>query len=197
LDTGLAAPSANPHKRISPTTALDVLSGLSGKIDAVLDDGPCTIGIESTIVDLTENRLRILRHGPITQKMIEALLQCSVDAPLAHEVPVPGNMQSHYQPYTTTRLMSLSEIETLLVEDHTQEKLFGVIYYSKWPLRHRYKNIQSIQLSKNKARYSKLIYQSLHVLDRINAQEILVEMPPQTTGWRDVRDRLSKATHKA
>ncbi|MGR8921901.1 MAG: L-threonylcarbamoyladenylate synthase, partial [Gammaproteobacteria bacterium] len=53
LGSGVAAPSANPYRRLSPTTAQHVLAGLAGRIDAVLDDGPCTIGLESTIVDLS------------------------------------------------------------------------------------------------------------------------------------------------
>lgn len=97
LNTGIAAPSANPHKRISPTTAQHVMSGLSGKIDAVLDGGPCQIGVESTILDLTQSsRLRILRHGPITKKMLESILKVSIESTSIHLERVSGNMKRHY-----------------------------------------------------------------------------------------------------
>lgn len=192
LNTGLAAPSANPHKRISPTTIQHVISGLSGKIEAVLDDGPCHIGIESTILDLTKSRMRILRHGPITKKMIEDVVKTSIDSPSTHLEKVPGNMKSHYQPYTKTSLLSLSEIQMQLSQEKNQEKLFGIIHYSE--LNCTYKNIKAIKLSKNKIQYSRLIYQALHELDTIHAQQILVETPPNQDEWHDIVDRLSKAS---
>ena len=191
LDTGVAAPSANPHKRISPTTAHHVLSGLSGKIEAVLDDGPCQIGVESTILDLTTSHIKILRHGPITKEMIEKILNVAIESPSTHTEHVPGNMKSHYQPYTKTSLMSLNKIEAELSLPDNQEVLFGVIHYSD--LESTYKNIQAIKLSKNKAEYSKLIYQALHELDTLNVHQILVQTPPNEDSWNDILDRLSKA----
>jgi len=99
LGRGLAAPSANPFGQISPTTAAHVQQHLAGKIAAVVDGGPCTVGIESTIVDLSTNHARILRPGAITPEMIERHL------PLANSVAaavprVPGALESHYAPRT-------------------------------------------------------------------------------------------------
>ena len=192
LNTGLAAPSANPYKRISPTTAQHVMSGLSGKIDAIVDDGPCTIGLESTILDLTTDTIRILRHGPITKKMIESVLKISIESPDIHVEKVSGNMKSHYQPYTKTSLMDLAEIETYVTQTIHKEKLFGVIHYSN--LDASYHNVKSMQLSSNKTEYSKLIYSALHEIDGMNVDEILVELPPSKDSWKDIHDRLSKAT---
>ena len=192
LNTGLAAPSANPYKRISPTTLEHVMSGLSGKIDAVLDDGPCSVGVESTILDLTKSRMSILRHGPITKKMIEKVVKVSIDSPLTHLESVSGNMKSHYQPYTLTSLMSLGEIEKKLSSIENKEKIFGIIHYSELKLTH--KNTKTIKLSKNKAEYTKLIYHALHELDKMQVNQILVEAPPKKDGWNDVFDRLSKAS---
>ncbi len=192
LNTGVAAPSANPHKRISPTTSQHVMSGLSGKIDAVLDGGPCNIGVESTILDLTKSKISILRHGPITKKMIENVLQVPIYSPSSHLEKVPGNMRAHYQPYTTTSLKSLGEIEKQLSLIKNQEKLFGIIHYSD--LQYTHKNIKAIKLSKNKTQYGKLIYNALHELDKMNADQILVEAPPNTGEWDDILDRLSKAS---
>lgn len=192
LNTGIAAPSANPHKRISPTTSQHVMSGLSGKIDAVLDGGACQIGVESTILDLTKSRISILRHGPITKKMIENVLKVSVYSPSSHLEKVPGNMRAHYQPYTKTYLKSLSEIEMQLSLIENQEKLFGIIHYSD--MKYRHKNIKAIKLSKNKTQYGKLIYNALHELDKMNVDQILVEAPPNKEEWDDILDRLSKAS---
>ena len=193
LNTGIAAPSANPHKRISPTTAEHVIAGLSGKIDAVLDDGPCQIGIESTILDLTQNnRLRILRHGPITKKMLESILKVPIESTPNPLEPMPGNMKRHYQPYTTTLLMPLGQIEKELSLGINQEKLFGVIHYSD--LNPSYPNAKTIKLEKNKDGYARCIYQTLHELDKIHAHQILVETPPNEEAWSDIVDRLSKAS---
>jgi L-threonylcarbamoyladenylate synthase len=192
LNSGLAAPSANPYKRISPTSSQHVMSTLSGKIDAILDGGSCTIGVESTILDLSKNTISILRKGPITKKMIEEVLKISIDSPLAHLENVPGNITSHYQPYTKTSLLSLDEIESKLSLIENKDKIFGVIHYSDFKL--KYNNIKTIKLSKNKEEYSRLIYSYLHELDKAMVQQILVETPPNEEAWEDILDRLSKAS---
>jgi L-threonylcarbamoyladenylate synthase len=93
----LAAPSANRFGRISPTTADHVLAELDGRIPFILDGGPCAHGIESTIVHVSEDGLRILREGPITRDDLRAF------APLLEDriaVSAPGGLKSHYAPRT-------------------------------------------------------------------------------------------------
>jgi len=70
----VAAPSANPSGRISPTIAAHVLDGLAGRIDAVLDSGPCAVGLESTVLDLTGPRPALLRPGGVTRERLEEVL---------------------------------------------------------------------------------------------------------------------------
>ncbi|MFC3614684.1 L-threonylcarbamoyladenylate synthase [Lutimaribacter marinistellae] len=99
----LAAPSANPSGRISPTTADHVLAGLSGRIAAVLDAGPCGVGVESTILGLSHEP-RLLRPGGLAGEEIEAVL----GAPLARDesgsITAPGQLASHYAPEASVRL---------------------------------------------------------------------------------------------
>lgn len=192
LNSGIAAPSANPYKRISPTTAEHVMAGLSGKISAVVDGGPCQVGIESTIVDVTKDVVTILRHGPITKKMIEDVIKAPVASPLVHLEKVPGNVQSHYQPHTKTSLFSLDEIDLLLSQAENKKKKFGLIHYSDFTC--TYQNVTVRKLSKDKNIYAQLLYKILHELDVIDADEILIEMPPHEDSWSDIFDRLSKAT---
>jgi L-threonylcarbamoyladenylate synthase len=93
----LAAPSANRFGRISPTCASHVMSELEGRIGLILDGGPCNHGIESTIVHVLEDRLQILRPGPITEDDLR------VFAPIFHGaagVAAPGGLKSHYAPRT-------------------------------------------------------------------------------------------------
>ena len=97
FDRPLAAPSANRFGRISPTCATHVLSELDERIELIVDGGPCTHGIESTIVHVMEDRLQILRPGPVTEDELRAF------APVFHGpagVAAPGGLKSHYAPRT-------------------------------------------------------------------------------------------------
>lgn len=105
----IAAPSANPSGRVSPTTAQHVATGLGGRIGAIIDAGPCAVGLESTILSLLDAAPRLLRQGGIEQEKIEAFLGGSIIcAPsLAHgDAPAlaPGMLQSHYAPQAPLRL---------------------------------------------------------------------------------------------
>jgi L-threonylcarbamoyladenylate synthase len=97
FDRPLAAPSANRFGRISPTCAAHVVSELDERIGLIVDGGPCTHGIESTIVHVLENRLQILRPGPLTEDELREF------APVFHGpagVAAPGGLKSHYAPRT-------------------------------------------------------------------------------------------------
>lgn len=101
----LAAPSANPSGRVSPTRADHVLEGLGGRIEAVLDGGPCAVGVESTILAL-DGPPALLRPGGIAAEEIESLLGRRLMLPLADPaVPQsPGQLASHYAPEAALRL---------------------------------------------------------------------------------------------
>lgn len=98
----IAAPSANPSGRISPTTAAHVLAGLDGRIDAVVDGGPCPVGVESTIVDLSGSAPRLLRPGGLAGEVI-GLTHADTPADGA-PVTAPGQLASHYAPRAAMRL---------------------------------------------------------------------------------------------
>lgn len=98
----VAAPSANRSGHISPTCADDVLAELGGRIAAVLDTGPCAIGLESTVVDLCGPVLALLRPGGVTREALEAVL-----GPMAgpgEAIRAPGMLASHYAPDAPLRL---------------------------------------------------------------------------------------------
>lgn len=99
----IAAPSANPSGRISPTTAQHVMDGLMGKIAAVVDDGPCRVGLESTILGLMP-KVQLLRHGGVSSEQIEKVLGRPVAQTTSTEISAPGQMQSHYAPNAAVRL---------------------------------------------------------------------------------------------
>ena len=104
FDGPIAAPSANPSGRISPTTATHVIDGLAGRIDAVVDGGACGVGVESTIIDCT-GAPRVLRAGGIPVEAIAACLGQEIPQSADSPVPnAPGQLASHYAPQGKMRL---------------------------------------------------------------------------------------------
>ncbi len=100
----VAAPSANPSGRISATTAEHVIAGLGGKIAAVLDDGPCLVGLESTIVGLDGPDPMLLRAGGLPQEAIENALGTPLVTVTGPDITAPGQLSSHYAPAAKVRL---------------------------------------------------------------------------------------------
>jgi L-threonylcarbamoyladenylate synthase len=98
----LAAPSANRSGRISPTTPADVETDLGDTVD-VLDGGPCRVGVESTVLDLSASTPRILRHGGVTMEQLREVLG-TVKPATGGAVVAPGMMASHYAPLRPVRL---------------------------------------------------------------------------------------------
>jgi L-threonylcarbamoyladenylate synthase len=193
LGQGIAAPSANPHKRLSPTSASHVMDNIGGKIAAVIDDGPCIIGLESTIIDLTSSQPKILRPGPITASQLEEATGISIAPIQQHNEKVSGNMLTHYQPKTLAIMMTIKDIEKYITEQNNTNKHIGIIHLSFLETANA-DNIYKKLLSIDKALYAKSIYDTLHDLDKKNLDLILIEELPKEEEWTDVSDRLKKAT---
>ncbi|MDR0780409.1 MAG: threonylcarbamoyl-AMP synthase [Pseudomonadales bacterium] len=192
LGSGLAAPSANLHKQLSPTSAPQVLASLGGRIAAVLDGGSCRVGLESTIVDLTQEAPRILRSGPITRTQLEAALGAPILLPATHEVAVSGNMQVHYQPRAPLYVMTRTALAQYLTT-HTTERL-ALLYYGAAPKElAQVKVLACLDMPTDKAGYARALYRNLYELDVLQPEAILLEQPPYTEEWLDVQDRLRKA----
>ncbi len=104
FDGPIAAPSANRANHISPTSADDVHAELGDAIDLILDGGPCTVGIESTVLDISGEHATILRPGGVTREQIEStigpveLFEGSINA--THAAASPGQHRRHYSPVT-------------------------------------------------------------------------------------------------
>src|SRR5262249_12604322 len=101
----IAAPSANRSNRLSPTRCEHVLADLEGRIDLVVDSGPTAVGLESTVLDLTGEPLRLLRPGPITIRELESVLLgrtlvMPAAGALVEQPSSPGRMPVHYAPRT-------------------------------------------------------------------------------------------------
>jgi L-threonylcarbamoyladenylate synthase len=101
----VAAPSANLSGTVSPTTAAHVLDGLRGRIDAIVDAGPCSVGVESTIVACTNGGPRILRPGGVAREDIERVVgEVGIGSASRGALLAPGMLASHYAPRAAIRL---------------------------------------------------------------------------------------------
>ena len=194
LNTGLAAPSANPYRGLSPTRAEHVLAGLDGRIDAVLDDGPCALGLESTIVDLTGTTPRLVRPGPISREVLQRALQKEFEDDHG-QTAAPGNDIIHYRPRTPAYRADQDLIKSTL--DNYREKglRVGVISMAPYEAPHHGPAPQRwLQLPADKHSYGRDLYHTMHELDGSNVDVILIQQPPSTAEWLDVLNRLEKAT---
>jgi L-threonylcarbamoyladenylate synthase len=196
LDGGLAAPSANPYKRLSPTTADQVIAGLDGRIDAVLDGGPCAVGLESTIVDLTSETPRILRAGPISRRHLETVLGTKIEFPEQHDTAVPGNVAVHYQPRTPLYVIDTAALRTRLAQLPADANIALAHISDDLPMSAGLMSagvLRALRLPADKPGFARAMYGALHTLDGIGADAIWLERPPASEDWRDVHDRLSRA----
>lgn len=198
FDGGLAAPSANRFGRISPTSAEHVQDEFGDDVPVVLDGGPCVIGLESTIVDLSGREPRILRPGQISQAQIEAVIGPVAVGSGEHSPRASGTLEAHYAPRTPLRLLPRAELlkhwaaareqgqrVLLLMQDTMPESGDGRVSDGM--------PFDGIVLAGRAVRYGHDLYAALRRLDARSSDLILVEQPPQTSDWLAVNDRLRRA----
>jgi L-threonylcarbamoyladenylate synthase len=193
---GVAAPSANRFGRISPTTARHVAEELDGLVDCILDGGPCTVGVESTIIDLSAGQPAILRPGRISHSQLKAVLATEIQVAgqkaAQRDIRAPGMLAVHYAPVTEARLCAAETLPALVEELNAAGKRFGILAFShastQLPCAHR------LLLPDQAEYYEPALYSALRELDKLALDLILIEQPPAEESWMAVNDRLSKAT---
>jgi L-threonylcarbamoyladenylate synthase len=188
FDLAVAAPSANPYQKLSPTSAEQVLASMDGIIAAVLDGGPCGVGMESTILRVGEESAQILRSGPITAEQLQPLLPVPVHTPRQHGHAVSGNKQVHYRPNARITLCTAAEITARLAPaDADSGALVYSPHLSTLPCHHL--NV----LPDDHQGYRRALYAALYQADCDGVRRLWVEAPPDDPAWADIRDRLSRA----
>jgi len=211
----IAAPSANKFGHVSPTTAQHVRDEF-GEGLLVLDGGPCEVGIESTIVDLsrmkTLKRPVILRPGAITSEMIRAVtgempLQPE-EAPPAKSLTdagiprVSGSLAAHYAPMTPLKLLDAPQLQQEMDAHLGDGKRVAVLAFSAKPRVNPspvgvgVRNARSlvwISAGSDPANYAQGLYANLRTLDAAQTSVILVEAPPILPAWVAINDRLMRA----
>lgn len=185
LGRAIVAPSANPFGQISPTCAAHVQQHMQGRIAAVVDGGPCTLGIESTILDLSGTQPTILRPGSISAEQLAPLLQVA-RRPAPDAPRVPGALASHYAPLTPCFRISHTTLAGLAA-DLPQ---CAVVHYTAPLAKAGWQRC----LPADADGYASQLYDALHEADRSGCARILVLQPPADRIWDAVHDRLQRAS---
>jgi len=189
---GIAAPSANRFGRVSPTTAEHVLSELGGLVDLILDGGPCAIGLESTIVDLSRGIPAVLRPGGITAEQLAAVL-----GPLpiseAWDAPrVSGSLESHYAPQARVELVEPGRLAARATELATQNLKVAVLSRGE-SLPTLPEGVIVIALPNDDAGLARTLYTALRRVDELGCNVALATLPIEKGIGAAVADRLKKA----
>ena len=193
IDFPLAAPSANPFGKISPTSAQHVADFFPNEIEAVFDGGECQNGIESTIIGFDGDHVIVYRLGAVAVEEIEAVVGKVKVFTSDNIAPnAPGMLKKHYSPNTNFVLTTNVEKE---IEKHHNKRI-GVLSFNK-----NYKSefiaIISV-LSKNSdfKEASRKLYNVMHQLDKENLDIIIAEKFPDLDLGKSINDRLMRAAEK-
>ena len=186
--SGVAAPSANLFTHVSPTTAAAVQEELGAAVDLILDGGECEVGLESTIIDLSQGAPRLLRPGMLTKAILEETIGQTIFLPDGQTTPrAPGMHPVHYAPLTPAQL-----ITTLELQNWSDLSQIAVIA-TTLPARMQGNALKWVHLGTDPARYAHDLYRTLRELDHLAPRLILIETVPHLPAWAAIADRLSKA----
>ena len=185
----LAAPSANRFGRISPTSAGHVQDELEGLIPLIVDAGPTEHGLESTIVALRNNRIEILRRGPITEGQLSPFGEVSVEGDPLHP-QAPGQLPSHYAPRTPLVL-----VDDALANSLPSNKRCGLL---SWKINPPISGAEIRVLSQRQdlAEAAKNLFRYLRELDNANLDLIIAERLPEQGLGAAINDRLRRAASR-
>lgn len=187
---GVAAPSANRFGRVSPTTAAHVEEELGEAVDFVLDGGPCPLGLESTILDLSSARPRLLRLGAISRRQLAEVLGELPELAAASAPRAPGTLASHYAPATPVYLVAAAELVRVVEEWRARGERLAVLARQPDP---NQDGVSWIAMPADPCAYAQVLYARLREADRLGCRAIVVEAPPAEAAWEAVLDRLRRA----
>jgi L-threonylcarbamoyladenylate synthase len=200
----LAAPSANPASQLSPTQAEHVSNSLGGKIPLIVDGGRSQVGIESTVLDLSQTPPRVLRPGMIHAHSLQAALgeeSGSIvedgQAPtVASGAPLrsPGQLPKHYSP--KARLVILewrdeADLKSQIANLKSQTERVHIVAHTRVPSGEGFGRVSVIP--HDPEAFARAIYAELHFCDEEGAELIVVEALPPEAAWQAISDRLQRA----
>ena len=184
----VCAPSANRFMTLSPTRPAHVRASFGDACPFILPGDVCDVGIESTILDLSQEPAQLLRPGMISQAELEILLPLQTNNTTTR---APGQYKAHYQPQTPVKLVASSDLRAVLSQlQAAQQSYFALA------LTTLVKDTNNIIHMPTKAQaYAQCLYDQLFKLDN-QRNIIVIEMPPKDSGWSGIHDRLQKMAHQ-
>ena len=187
---GIAAPSANRFGRVSPTSAqhvLDEFAGIIGDDDLILEGGESTVGVESTIIDCTDEIPRLLRTGAITVDDIERVT--GIKPGMTSNVRASGTLESHYSPVAD---VVITDAAGLAASHTTDEAVVGVLALASIAT-----PVGMVRLSAptSNDEYAHVLYAALREADALQLTTVLAVLPDESGLGAAVIDRLKRAAH--
>jgi L-threonylcarbamoyladenylate synthase len=209
LSTGaVAAPSANPFGYLSPTRAEHVASSLGDKVEIILDGGPTQFGLESTVLDMSEEQPRLLRPGATSREAIEAaigpvsdaktVLEGAIESPASAQAAIsPGLLKSHYAPRVKL-ITHNGETMNKAADDGDSAFLFfdGADRDNWLSAQAKQKTVAIAVLSEegNMLSAAANLFETLHELERLNVSKIHAQLAPEKGLGVAINDRLKKGS---
>jgi L-threonylcarbamoyladenylate synthase len=191
FDGGIAAPSANRFGRVSPTTAGHVRADLGDDVDCVLDGGPATIGVESTIVDCSREQPVLLRLGGVDARTIDALVGEPVERLTRGEIAAPGTLERHYSPAATVVVVETGEVAaraTAALASGARVGLLAITAPAGLPA-----GLEILRAPADADEYARVLYARLREADERELDVVLAIAPPSDGIGAAVTDRLARA----
>jgi L-threonylcarbamoyladenylate synthase len=196
---GIAAPSANRYGRVSPTTAAHVRADLGADVDLVLDGGPCTVGVESTIIDCTGSEPEVLRAGGVGGDRLAEVLggsaaRWSTPTPLAADPATPrapGMVASHYAPDAVVEVVTADTVVARSAELAASRRSVGVL--APRSVEGLPPDVVELEPAGDAEEFARLLYGRLRQADRLGLEVLLVVAPPAVGVGVAVADRLRRA----
>ncbi len=183
----IAAPSANKFGRVSPTTAQHVRKQLK-TVDYILDGGPTTVGIESTIIQLNQKGFNILRNGVIVREDLEKVLPYHPEYNNESTVIAPGMVKSHYSPAKPLYIAG----ETSKEIDRTRA---GFLSFSEAEVS-GYKEVIKVSRHKDLKEYAVNLFAAIHYMEESDVEYMVAEPVPEIGIGIAIMDRLRKAAYR-
>jgi L-threonylcarbamoyladenylate synthase len=195
LGRPVAAPSANLSGRPSGTTAGHVLADFAGKIDMILDGGPVTVGVESTVLDLSRKPPAILRPGAVTPEDLAPLLgRVVMGRGVAGRERSPGTRYRHYSPKARVTLAEANDEEGIarLVDEYTERQKKVAVVARRFRYGGRARPIVRL-MPQDLEEYARRIFAVLRELDELAVDEIIIEKTEEKGIGVAIMDRLKRA----
>jgi L-threonylcarbamoyladenylate synthase len=189
---GVAAPSANRFGHVSPTTAEHVRADLGDAVDVILDGGPCAVGVESTIVDLTGPTPEVLRSGAVSVARLAEVIGEATAWDGRGEARAPGMLAAHYAPAARVEVVDAADVAARAAARCAEGRTVGVL--APRALADLPDGVTELEPAGEADDYARVLYARLRQADRLGLDVVLAVPPAGSTGTAvAVADRLARA----